>query len=150
MFSRRQFLVTVAAGLTGLVSWRYFQSRDANAIVTVLRHRLNYLKLDEEGLNRFANELVKQQIVSSSKLRLIDMAGPIYTGLSSYMGNNKAIYNFKHGEERIASLYLLSSDFFQNGADPNKTVHYVDFYDPIYNMRVCDTPFARPVNYRKG
>jgi hypothetical protein len=150
MFSRRQFLVTVAAGLTGLVSWRYIQSRDVNAVVSVLRHRLNYLKLDPEGLSKFANEFVKQQNFSSRKLRLIDMAGPIYTGLSSYMGNNKAIYNFKHGEERIASLYLLSSDFFQNGADPNKTVRYVDYYNPTYNMRVCDTPFARPVNYSAG
>ncbi len=150
MFSRRQFLVTVAAGIAGLTTWRYIQSSDVNAIVTVLRKRLDYLKLDPEGLTIFANELVKRQVVSSGKLRLLDMAGPIYTQLSSHLEKNQVIQNLKHGEERIASLYLLSSDFFLNGADQNKLVHYVEFYDPFNNFSACKTPFARPVNYNKG
>ena len=150
MFNRRKFLVTVAAGLAGLVSWRYIQSSDVNAIVTVLRKRLNYLKLDPEGLTTFANELVKRQVVSSGKLRLLDMAGPIYTQLSSHLEQNQVIQNLKHGEERIASLYLLSSDFFQNGADESKTVRYIELYDPFNKFSACQTPFAHPVTYSAG
>jgi len=39
--------------------------------------------------------------------------------------------------------YLISSDFFKNGADKNRTVNYLGYYDP---MVACNNPFARPVD----
>jgi hypothetical protein len=146
MPNRRQFLASIAAGVTGLVAWRYFASTEEGAIVEIIRKRLPYLKLDSKGVNAFAKDLVKRGLLSSKKLRLIDMAGPVYTQLSSHLGNNSLAYNFKHGEERIASMYLMSTDFFRNGHDESKVVRYIEFYEPFVKIHPCSTSFARAVN----
>jgi hypothetical protein len=44
-------------------------------------------------------------------------------------------------EDSLVSTYLLSSDFFLNGADESRKINYVAYYDP---MRPCQNPFARP------
>ena len=150
MPSRRQFLATVAAGLTGLVTWRYLRSTEEGAIVDIVQKRLYYLKLEPNGVSAFAKDLVKRKIISNRKLRLIDMAGPVYTQLSSHLGHNSLAQNFKHGEERIVSMYLLSTDFFQNGHDESKVVRYIEFYEPFVKIRPCNTPFACPVKYSAG
>ena len=150
MPSRRQFIASIGAGVVGLVAWRYSVSTGEDAIVAIVRKRLNYLKLDLDGVHAFAKDLIKQQIIAPSKIRLIDMAGPIYTQISSRLKDGDLAKELNHGEERIVSMYLLSSDFFQNGEDQNKLVHYVGFYDPFNNIRACNTPFVRPVNYSKG
>ena len=147
MLNRRQFLASIAAGVTGLVTWRYLASTEEGAIVDIVRKRLYYLKLDPTGVNAFARDLVKRKIISGGKLRLIDMAGPVYTQLSSHIGNNALAHNFKHGEERIASMYLMSTDFFRNGYDESKVVRYIEFYEPFVRLHACQTPFARPVKY---
>ena len=147
MLNRRQFLASIAAGVTGLVAWRYLASSEEGAIVDIVHKRLDYLTLDPAGVNAFARDLVKRKIISGTKLRVIDMAGPVYTGLSSHIGENALAHNFKHGEERIVSMYMLSTDFFRNGSDVSKVVKYVEFYDPFVNIHPCSTPFARPVKY---
>ena len=81
---------------------------------------------------------------------MIDMAGPVYTQITSHLEQNQLIQNLKHGEERIASLYLLSSDFFRNGGDESKLVRYVEIYEPFYKFGACKMPFARPVTYSAG
>ena len=37
--------------------------------------------------------------------------------------------------------FLLSSDYYRNGADPKRPVHYVAFHDPYVSP--CWNPFAR-------
>jgi hypothetical protein len=37
-------------------------------------------------------------------------------------------------------LFLMSTDFFLNGADETRTVRFLEFYDPY---RGCRNPFAR-------
>ena len=65
--------------------------------------------------------------------------GPIYRRLD--LGDrNSLTAAIRHGEERIVTNYLLSSDFFVNGADESRTVRYLGFYDPL---RACSNPFAR-------
>ncbi len=149
MLNRRQLL---AAGITatvtataGIATWRFIHGSEENAIVAVLRKRLNYLMLDEKGLHAYAKDLVAQKIVSSRRLRLLDVAGPIYTHLGVPTYRNALARELRHGEERVVSLYLLSSDFFLNGADETKLVHYRGYYDPVRLPRPCSNPFSRPL-----
>lgn len=147
MFKRRQFLtlgIAGVAGLTGIAAWRFAHGDQENIIVEVVRKRLDYLTLDDQGLRDFARDLVSREILSSTKLRFLDAIGPVYTRLPnlSDFGPLDTLY---HGEERIVSFYLLSSDFFQNGADVNKVVRYREYYDPMENPVPCSNPFARPV-----
>lgn len=145
MFNRRQFLATGITGLAGLVTWRFIRSSDEDAIIAVLKKRLDYLSLDENGLRVFARDLVAQKIISSRKLRVLDFAGPVYTQLSLASYRNALTHAIQHGEERIVTQYLLSSDFFQNGADETREVHCYRYYDPTRNPCPCDSPFARSI-----
>ena len=138
---RRYFVLSGLAGVCGLVGWRYASSTDDDAIVKVVHKKLDYLKLDEAGVRQFARDLATAKIISSPRLRIIDAAGPLYTR-SALVGNNKFDNAIRHGEDRVVTQYLLSSDFFSNGADERRTVRYLHYYDP---MIACGNPFARPV-----
>lgn len=114
-------------------------STDQSAIVKVLYKRLPYLQLEDAGVRRFARDIAQVHAVSSARLHLLGAAGPLYTdtALAAHNGFNDALH---HGEDRITAQYLLSSDFFRNGADESRTVRYLGYYD----ARVpCNNPFAR-------
>lgn len=150
MFSRRRLIASIIgsgiAGLGGLATWRFTQSSDVDGIAAVLCKRLDYLMLDEDGVRTFADDLAARDIVSTSKLRWIEFAGPVYTRLVPAQGN-ALTRELNHGEERIVSLYLLSSDFFVNGADETKLVRYLGFYDPLGQINACGNPFSRPLTF---
>jgi hypothetical protein len=138
---RRYFLLSGLAGICGISAWRFAASSEQAAIAKVLQKRLSYLALDPAGVQQFCRDLSATGVISSGRLRLIDALGPIYT-LPALSADNKMDNSIRHGEDRVVTLYLLSTDFFKNGADVNRTVSYVRYYDP---MIACGNPFARPV-----
>jgi hypothetical protein len=143
MIKRRTVLLGIAGigGLPGFLAWRVNRSTDQDAVVEVLRKRLNYLQLDQAGLRQFAEDLAARHPMSSARLRILAAATPLYTRLA-LSGHNVASNGIRHGEERVVTLYLLSSDFFQSGQDEKRPVKYLGYYDPV---RACGNPFARPV-----
>jgi hypothetical protein len=138
---RRYFLLSGLGALCGVVGWRFIQSSDESAITKVLHKRLDYLRLDEAGVRRFARDLMANQFLSSGRLRVIDAAGPLYTRLA-LNAHNRLDDGIRHGEDRLVTQYLISSDFFANGADESRIVHYVGYFDPTAG---CNSPFARPM-----
>jgi hypothetical protein len=143
MPTRRQLLwgITGALGaVSGVFAWRFVRSSDTEAIVMIIKKRLNYLILDDDNLRQFAKELSASNQVSAKKLRIVPMLGALYEYLP---GSGNFIFDaLRHGEERVVSSFLLSSDFFVNGADESRPVKYLGMYDPL---RACGNPFARPV-----
>jgi hypothetical protein len=149
MWARRRFLAVAGgaslASVAAVGGWRYVSASDAEAIVAVLRRRLHFMRLDERGLRAFAADLAARRLVSSRRLHLLGAAGPLYVNLPMPAGRGALASELQHGEERVVSLYLLSSDFFLNGADEMRPVGYLAFYDPLGDERACVNPFARPV-----
>ncbi len=139
MIKRRYLLL---AGLAGLIGIRFAMSSDIDAIVMVLRKRLNYLDLDAAGLRAFARDLVAANQISEIRLRALSAISPLYEQYDS-SAQGALPHAIRHGEERIVSDYLLSSDFFANGLDEKRIVHYLGFYDPL---KACANPFARRIN----
>jgi len=140
--NRRQIIAGAVVATVGVVGWRFVLSSDESAIVAVLRKRLDYLLLDNQGLHDYARDLVAEKIVSSGRLRFLDVAGPIYTHLAAPDYRNALTRELRHGEERVVSQYLLSSDFFPN-ADESKLVRYRKYYNPLRDPLFCNNPFAR-------
>lgn len=145
MPSRRVFLAAAAAGIATVATWRYQRGSEEDAVIAVLQKRLGYLKLDAQGLRAFARDLVGARIVSAGRLRLIAAAAPVYSRLDLSSYPRVLTHTLRHGEERLVSLYLLSSDFFPNGADETRIVRYRAYYDPVRDPHLCRNPFARPV-----
>jgi hypothetical protein len=137
---RRHFLLAAALGIGGALCLRFALSKGESAIVKTLYKKLDYLMLDGAGVRQFAHDLAAHRVISSSRLHIIDAAGPLYTHFA--MPQNSKLGNLiRHGEDRVVTLYLMSSDFFKNGADESRVVQYLGYYDPLV---ACNNPFARP------
>ena len=141
MHRRALLLGSGCLALLGVSSFRYLHASDEDAIVAVLRRCLGYLRLDDDGVRRFAHDYAAAHLISTAKLRALDAVGPLYSHLPF---NSRTLLprDMRRGEERVVTKFLLSSDFFAHGADMTRTVRYVGLFDPL---RGCGNPFARAV-----
>ena len=103
----------------------------------VLRRKLSFLKLDADGLEKFAEDYAKR----NAKGRLKVVEKNIAFRLNRAIGLPKSWYGpLQWTEDFICTLFLMSSDFFIHNADEEQTVHYLGIYDPY--ERPCSNPFA--------
>ena len=146
MTSRRRFLliasgiaVAAAVGVAG-----FAPSVTESQIVSHVRRRLGFLKLDEAGLRAFARDQVAQVLAKRptwSRLQYHVLS--LFTSSASrYDRSSDRRSRLERITDGFAQTYLLSSDFFTQGADPARVVRYVGFYDPLAG---CGNPFARRV-----
>lgn len=140
MITRRQLLLGLGTTAVAALPIGLLASSEAGAISAVVRKRLDYLQLDANGVDAFAQELAQRRLITSSKLRLAAASGLIYVDFSD---SNRFAQGLRRGEDHIVSYYLLSSDFFTHGADESRLVSYTGFYDPLAS--VCRNPFAVPL-----
>jgi len=138
---RRTFLIASATAACGVVGWRLLTSSDEDAVIKVVYKRLGYLRLDDDGVHRFAADLRARNVISKFRLRVIDAAGPLYTG-HALSPDSRLAHALHHGEDRVTTQYLISTDFLVNGCDKQRIVKYLGYYDP---MVPCNNPFARSV-----
>jgi hypothetical protein len=140
---RRAFLVGAAAlCAVGGVAWRFQRSSNERAIADILKKRLDYLQLDESGVQRFAHDFAERKILNRRLLNTVDALWPIYRYVPlkwHYSWATRANY----AEERIVSNYLIATDFFANGADYAKPVMYLGYYDAM--THACANPFKQLV-----
>ena len=139
---RRAFLAGAAIAAVGLVAWRFHRSSHERAVAAILQKRLEYLRLDEAGVQRFAHDFAQRNILNGRALSTADALWPIYRNLPvtwHYSWTTRVNY----AEERIVSNYLMSSDFFVNGEDYTKPVMYLGFYDAM--THACANPFKQLV-----
>lgn len=140
MLSRRALLLAAGAGVVGSVALRFELARPESVVADLLRRQLDYLRLDPAGVEAFARDLVARGDIAPTKLRLLSATGMARLATASEVAGSHALHQ---GAERIVTYYLLSSDFFVNGADEARTVHYLGFYDAF--RRACLNPFAHAV-----
>ena len=122
---RRTFLGAVAAlslGI-GIGRWLYRPRRLddpwTEQTAATVRRLLPYLRIDEDGLARFCQDLLARD--QHALLR-------------------RASAGDAQAEAWLGQQFLLSSDFFWHGADEAKAVGYRAYYDP-YELP-CANPFA--------
>jgi hypothetical protein len=143
MATRRGFLYATLGLLTLGVGAFAADIVSEHEIVALVRKRLSFLNLDEGGLKSFAHDyiaaiLAKRPTWGRIKFHVLSMfARPVARyGFSSDNRNRK-----QRLADNLATLYLLSSDFFTSESNEKAVVQYVNLYDP---MRACGNPFARP------
>jgi hypothetical protein len=137
---RRVFLLSGLGALAAASVWLYFGASANETIAMVLRRRLDYLTLDPAGVRRFAVDLLAKHGISHAKIHLLSAIRPAYSRHDLSSGKNSLAYLLRHGEDRIVGSFLISSDFFLNGADETRVVKYLGLID---SRRACANPFAR-------
>lgn len=128
---RRKFLTIAGIGalVTAIASGRFLSMPFEDSAASIVRKQLDYLKLDEEGLNRFAKEY---SIAKDRKYKLT-LKGYNLLGIDASQSGKI---------HQMVTTYLLSTDFFANGMDESRTIKYLAMYDPY--LRPCAHPFSAP------
>ena len=125
----RRLLLGLTLGLAGgALAWKAFRRREprGSAIARVLEDSLGYLQIVEEDRERFARDFARGAPMAEGRLA---------------ERNRWSGARLEALEERICTSFLMSSDFFRNGADESRPVRYLALYDP---PKVgCTNPFAR-------
>jgi hypothetical protein len=145
MPTRRRFLLigSGVAVILGLGVVGIAPAFTESQIVSHVRRRLSFLKLDEAGLNAFAKDqvsalLAKRPTWNRMKFHFLSIFTHTFT---KYDRSDDHRSRVERMTDNFSQTYLLSSTFFLNGADPTQLVEYVALYDPL---RPCGNPFARP------
>jgi hypothetical protein len=138
---RRTLFLSGLGLLVAGVGLRIGLSSKESAVARMIYKRLDYLNLDPEGVAQYSRDVFSHG-VSSTKLRLTAAIGPLYDLLDRPLGK-KPDGTVLRAEERIVGEYLLSTDFFTNGADTRKMVRYLGYFDGPSEYRPCGNPFAR-------
>jgi hypothetical protein len=121
---RRGFLLATTAGALGLGAAGWWVLRPTgHPLARVIHAHLSFLRLEAVELARFIADH--------------ERAFPRFASrLESATGDER-----RKLERQLVSDFLLSSDFFSNGADEGRPVRHLALYDP---RRVgCRNPFAR-------
>jgi len=140
--NRRRFILSalVSGILLYAGGWWNFKVRKgdiSDIVVTLVRKKLDYLQIDEAGLEQFAIDFAGTRApMFALRLSWMGMFSPLYAH-TNVLDSTNAVDVF--GEE-VAKLFLLSSDFFWNGSDITREVKYIKFYNPY--TRPCANPFA--------
>ncbi len=152
--SRRSFL-SLGVLVIGLlaISWVWLAFRRNQAsdlVVAILRRRVGYLKTPPGCFQEFA----ESYLVDKAKYReLLDqlavLAFPLtYVTIYPFLSMN---HGLRRLENTVVSQFLLSTDFFQNGADESRELKYIAYYDPY--VAACRHPFrvaAAPLDAASG
>lgn len=140
--SRRAFMVwAAAAGFTGYLGGWYISRvrlQDVTPIIiAILRKHLGYLEVEKADLEQFARDFAAVHLDANQATLL------------SWVGSLRVLYRLNwldigaeeapNLEETVVGHFLMSTDFFWNGADEARPVTYLGLYDPY--SRPCSNPF---------
>ena len=99
-----------------------------------------YAEKDVADLRAFAADVTADQSVLQTRdTRLAALAYPLYPTLPDALMDDATL---KPIEDDLVSRFLLSSDFFWNGADEATPVAYLGYYIP--GRSPCFNPLLRP------
>lgn len=145
--SRRRFIVSLVGAATVAVAlpyslWRVSKGRSTDIVVSILKRRLGYLKIDAEDFELYAKEYVKFRKQYDQQLVYLSLLATPMQYISPY--DLLALdHPIRRLEDNVISNFLMSTDFFQHDADENRKINYRFFYDPF--VYPCQNPFYRPV-----
>lgn len=139
---RRTFVaLSVSTGLMGLyLTYRWHFGDPADVVVSILKRRVGYLRVDHEVFYVFAKDYLEFRKGYEKELKKLYVASLPLRFMSPYAWLDQG-HAFRRLEDNVVSKFLLSTDFFQNGANDRTVVTYLSFYDP--QRAVCRNPLAR-------
>lgn len=135
--NRRRLLAIAGIGAVGvtlasLASWR--TAHETDIVVATLRNRLKDLRIAPGIFEKFAKSYIETKDAYAKKMRLLGTFSELFSIMTPY-NFLPMDHSWRRMEDNIVSNFLLSTDFFQNGANVSRQVNYLGLYDPY--LRPC-------------
>ena len=140
---RRRFLLLAAGGTLVIAGGygvaRWYRRDPASVIVAILERRLGYLQVEHGSFERFAAKYLETREGYRRELELLSLLSLPYRYVTPYPFLKQG-HSLRRLESNVVSRYLLSTDFFEHGADESRSIRYVEFHDPY--STACRNPFV--------
>ena len=139
-FSRRKFLALgIGSGIAAIYgTYKWFRGDPTDVVVAILKRRVGYLRVEQNSFHTFAKDYLRHKKEYEGDLRKLSVVSLPLQFFSPYRWLRPG-HALRRLEDNVVSLYLLSTDFFQNGSNEGRPVAYLSFYDPY--STVCRNPF---------
>jgi hypothetical protein len=135
---RRLFLGALAGGGIIAASFAVLPLSPELRLKDLIRDRLPYLKISDEVLDKFSRDFLADPENHKGYLGTMLYAGQRAVHRPQLFPSKLPLFRF----ERIAiSKFLMSTDFFHEGANVDRPLSYVAYNDPY--TRGCANYFAR-------
>jgi hypothetical protein len=128
----------IGGALAASTTYSWYFGEPENVIIAVLNRRLKLLNINTASFKEFSTEYIKYREEYRQQLKILAIFAQPLQVHSPYKLLPQGS-DFHRLEDNIVSMYLMSTDFFQNGADTKKQIQYLSFYDPY--VSVCRNPF---------
>lgn len=141
-FTRRLFVTTATAfgaAVIGLGGRWWIGASPAAYVRGLILDRLPYLTLAPGTLEAFLRDMAEYERPSGNQ-RFATLFGlHLARGVTALAGGSFQ-EKLSYYETQLVTLFLMSSDFFQNGEDDSKPVRYRALADPY--VSACSNPIA--------
>lgn len=141
--SRRNILLAAGAAVVGVMTYTGITAKPEAIVVSILQRRLGYLKVADGTFQKFAVEYIHYKEKEAKRLQMLALfAWPLRVVTPySLLPQGHALRRL---ENDVVGRFLLATDFFQNGADEQRGLQYIGFFDPL--ERPCSNPVMRFAN----
>ncbi|MEO5883788.1 MAG: hypothetical protein ABIQ06_15330 [Caldimonas sp.] len=140
---RRRFLLIGAGTAVSLATafgvLRWYRGDPKSVILAILERRVGFLQVDHASFQRFAVDYLESRKEYERELALMALFSLPYRYVTPYVVLKQG-HSLRRLEANVVSRYLLSTDFFEHGADESRPVAYIEFHDP-YRI-ACRNPFV--------
>lgn len=137
--SRRRFIAGVAAALV-LCScyvahwwWRYVRARDPSTLIrAIVERHARGMQIASADIDRFASDFGPELMgFTGNSAAWAGILAPAYRMLDLLAWSETLGSQLRLLEDHVMTRFLMSTDFFFNGADSGKPVRYLVLYDPL-------------------
>ena len=136
---RRLFLSALAGGgVIAAASVAVLPLSPELRLKELIRDRLDYLKISDEVLDRFSRDFLADPANHKGYLGTMLYAGQRAVYRPQLFTSKLPLFRF---ERIVISAFLMSTDFFHEGANVDRPLSYVAYNDPY--TRGCANYFAR-------
>ena len=136
---RRLFLSVLAgAGMVAVASFTVLPLSPELRLKELIRDRLHYLKISDEVIDRFSRDFLADPENHRGYLGTMLYAGQRAVYRPQLFTGKLPLFRF---ERIVISAFLMSTDFFREGANVDRPLSYVAYNDPY--TRGCANYFAR-------
>lgn len=147
LFSRRKLFIssvalTASAGLYGAFKWLTGGPEDI--VIAILHRRVGHFKIDAKVFSEFTKDYLTSKKGARKQLKILSVLSDPLEYVSPYRllpFSNP----YRRLEDNVVSQFLLSTDFFQQGASIDNNINYLGFYDPLH--AICRNPLMKHIEF---